>query len=182
MQGRGFNSLPRLHFPHSSRTACLRASSEVLIPGLLRPAPGILCHHRAVAVGQRPPFLEDIAPACKSPTDGRRVRRHAACPPGPFALPPLDPGRGACRARRRACWSMTRRDIDRTVASAPTAFRVRVWQVMSRGRGPRAGCPPSESADVAYPLLEKVRLSVLAQRVGRTLHWGSPCVGRRPNL
>jgi hypothetical protein len=37
-----------------------------------------------------------------------------------------------------------------TVASAPAAFRVRVWAVMSRGRGPR-GCPPPEGVDVAYP-------------------------------
>jgi hypothetical protein len=26
-----------------------------------------------------------------------------------------------------------------TVASAPVAFRVRVWHLMSRGRGPRGG-------------------------------------------
>ena len=26
-----------------------------------------------------------------------------------------------------------------TVASAPAAFRVRVWHLMSRGRGPRGG-------------------------------------------
>jgi len=37
------------------------------------------------------------------------------------------------------------------VASAPAAFRVRVWAVMSRGRGPRVGCPPPEGVDVAYP-------------------------------
>jgi hypothetical protein len=34
---------------------------------------------------------------------------------------------------------------------APAAFRVRVWAIMSRGRGPRRGCPPPEGVDVAYP-------------------------------
>ena len=38
-----------------------------------------------------------------------------------------------------------------SVASAPVAFRVRVWEVMSRGRGPRGGCPPPEGVDVACP-------------------------------
>ena len=38
------------------------------------------------------------------------------------------------------------------VASAPVAFRVRVWEVMSRGRVPRGGCPPPEGVDVACPL------------------------------
>ncbi len=37
------------------------------------------------------------------------------------------------------------------VASAPAAFRVRVWEVMSRGRGPRGGCPPPDGVDVACP-------------------------------
>src|SRR6266436_4556523 len=40
---------------------------------------------------------------------------------------------------------------DVPVASAPAAFRVRVWEIMSRGRGPRVGCPPSEGADVVCP-------------------------------
>src|SRR5229473_8126979 len=35
------------------------------------------------------------------------------------------------------------------VASAPAAFRVRVWEVMSRGRGPRVGCPPPEALMLA---------------------------------
>jgi hypothetical protein len=38
-----------------------------------------------------------------------------------------------------------------TVASAPAALRVRVWEVMSRGRGPRGRCPPPEGVDVACP-------------------------------
>ncbi len=37
------------------------------------------------------------------------------------------------------------------VPSAPAAFRGRVWEVMSRGRGPRVGCPPPEGVDVVYP-------------------------------
>jgi hypothetical protein len=41
--------------------------------------------------------------------------------------------------------------VVEAVASAPAAFRVRVWAVMSRGRGPRVGCPPPEGVDVAYP-------------------------------
>ena len=42
---------------------------------------------------------------------------------------------------------------ETTVPSAPEAAGVRVWdvEVMSRGRGPRVGCPPPESVDVAYP-------------------------------
>src|SRR5882724_8590760 len=35
------------------------------------------------------------------------------------------------------------------VALAPRAFRVRVWAIMSRGQGPRRGCP--EGVDVGYP-------------------------------
>lgn len=38
-----------------------------------------------------------------------------------------------------------------TVASAPAAFRVRVWQVTSWGRSPRARRSPPESASVGYP-------------------------------
>jgi hypothetical protein len=30
------------------------------------------------------------------------------------------------------------------VPSAPAAFRGRVWEVMSRGRGPQGGLPPPE--------------------------------------
>ena len=37
------------------------------------------------------------------------------------------------------------------VASAPAAVRVRVWEVLSRGPGPRRGCPPPEGVNVAYP-------------------------------
>jgi len=37
------------------------------------------------------------------------------------------------------------------VASAPAAFRVRVWEVMSRGRRPRGRCPSPEGVDVGYP-------------------------------
>ena len=40
----------------------------------------------------------------------------------------------------------------RAVAAAPGPAGVRVWEVMSRGRGPRGGCPPPEGVDVAYPL------------------------------
>ena len=42
------------------------------------------------------------------------------------------------------------------VTAAPGPAGVRVWEVMSRGRGPRVGCPPPEgvdvAVDVAYPL------------------------------
>jgi hypothetical protein len=37
-----------------------------------------------------------------------------------------------------------------TVASAPAAFRVRVWQITSWRRGPRGGRPPPEGASVAF--------------------------------
>jgi hypothetical protein len=36
---------------------------------------------------------------------------------------------------------------------APAAFRVRVWQITSWGRGPRGGRSPPEGANVADPLL-----------------------------
>src|SRR5712692_5459180 len=36
------------------------------------------------------------------------------------------------------------------VPSAPGLAGVRVWAVMSRGRGPRVGCPPAEGVDVAF--------------------------------
>jgi hypothetical protein len=35
------------------------------------------------------------------------------------------------------------------VAAVPGAASVRVWEIMSRGRGPRGGRPPPEGADVA---------------------------------
>jgi hypothetical protein len=38
------------------------------------------------------------------------------------------------------------------VTAAPELAGVRVWEVMSRGRGPRVGCPPPEGVDVASPL------------------------------
>jgi hypothetical protein len=37
------------------------------------------------------------------------------------------------------------------VTAAPGPAGIRVWEVMSRGRGPRVGCPPPEGVDVAYP-------------------------------
>jgi len=40
------------------------------------------------------------------------------------------------------------------VPSAPEAAGVRVWEVISRGRGPRMGCPPPEGVAVAYPLVQ----------------------------
>jgi len=46
------------------------------------------------------------------------------------------------------------------VASAPGAFRVRVWEVMSRGRGPRGGCLPPEGVDVACPLAPMMTLTL----------------------
>src|SRR5713101_359124 len=41
-----------------------------------------------------------------------------------------------------------------TVAAAPGAASVRVWEVMSRGRRPRVGRPLPEGVDVDYPLME----------------------------
>jgi hypothetical protein len=38
-----------------------------------------------------------------------------------------------------------------TVASAPAAFRVRVWQITSWGRGPRGRQPLPEGPSVGYP-------------------------------
>jgi len=37
-----------------------------------------------------------------------------------------------------------------TVASAPGVASVRVWEIMSRGRGPTDGAPAPEGANVAY--------------------------------
>ena len=39
--------------------------------------------------------------------------------------------------------------------AAPGPAGVRVWAVMSRGCGPRVGCPPPESVDAAYPPVHK---------------------------
>lgn len=51
--------------------------------------------------------------------------------------------------------SRTRRlidvETDRAVTAAPGPAGVRVWEVMSPGRGPRVGCPPPEGVDVTYP-------------------------------
>lgn len=48
--------------------------------------------------------------------------------------------------------------------AAPGQTGVRVWEVRSRGRGPRVGCPWPGGVDVTYPLL----LSSL----GRSSHLG----------
>ena len=48
-----------------------------------------------------------------------------------------------------------------TVASAPAAFRVRVWEVMSRGRRPRGRCPSPEGVDVGYPLVKRLAVAHL---------------------
>ncbi len=37
------------------------------------------------------------------------------------------------------------------VPSAPGVAGVRVWAIMSRGRGPRGGPPPLEGVHVDYP-------------------------------
>jgi hypothetical protein len=61
------------------------------------------------------------------------------------------------------------------VASAPGAAGVRVWQIMSRGRGPRTGRPPPAGVNVAYapesvveifpaPDLERLQLDVQGSR------------------
>jgi len=43
-----------------------------------------------------------------------------------------------------------------TVPSAPPAFRVRVWAIMSRRRGPRGGQPAPAGASVADALIHAV--------------------------
>jgi hypothetical protein len=50
--------------------------------------------------------------------------------------------------------------VVESVASPPAAFRVRVRAVMSRGRGPRGGCPPPEGVDVACPLAPMMTLTL----------------------
>jgi hypothetical protein len=52
---------------------------------------------------------------------------------------------------RRIIHLLNHRPMNLAVASAPAVFRVRVWQVMSRGRLPGAGHPPLEGARVGYP-------------------------------
>ena len=47
------------------------------------------------------------------------------------------------------------------VPSAPAAFRVRVWEVMSRGRGPRGGRAVPEGVHVDYALMKLVSHSVM---------------------
>ena len=42
--------------------------------------------------------------------------------------------------------------VVEAVASAPAAFRVRVWQIMSRGQGLGARRSPPEGASVGYSL------------------------------
>ena len=46
------------------------------------------------------------------------------------------------------------------VPSAPEAAGVGVWKAMSRGRGPRGGCPPPEGVDVACPLAPMMTLTL----------------------
>src|SRR6266849_5217583 len=57
------------------------------------------------------------------------------------------------------------------VPSAPEAAGVRVWEVMSRGRGLRVGCPPPEGVDVAYPPVHN-HLRLLKKLAPRR-HWVS---------
>src|SRR5713101_2119694 len=45
---------------------------------------------------------------------------------------------------------LNRLSEETPVAAAPGAASVRVWHLMSRGRGPRTGRPPPEGARVAY--------------------------------
>jgi hypothetical protein len=47
--------------------------------------------------------------------------------------------------------TLTPAEVKAAVASAPAAFRVRVWQIMSRGQGLGARRSPPEGASVAYP-------------------------------
>jgi len=47
---------------------------------------------------------------------------------------------------------LTPEDVKFSVASAPGAASVRVWETMSRGRGPRGGRPVPEGVHVVYPL------------------------------
>jgi ABC-type antimicrobial peptide transport system permease subunit len=52
------------------------------------------------------------------------------------------------------------------------AFRVRVWEVMSRGRGPRGECPPPEGVDVACP--PGIVVALIFSRVMRSLLFETP--------
>src|SRR5690242_18170477 len=54
-----------------------------------------------------------------------------------------------------------------TVAAAPEAAAVRVWQVMSRGREPGAGQPPLEGASVGYSPVEPRRTTLTRPRRSR---------------
>jgi hypothetical protein len=91
-------------------------------------------HILAAAVADQPNVLKN---------DGAFLvaDRRGDMPPVPEGFKPMKmEGCGIGLLRRSA-----------SVASAPAAFRVRVWAVMSRGRRPRGGCPPPEGVDVAYP-------------------------------
>ena len=52
-----------------------------------------------------------------------------------------------------------------TVASAPAAFRVRVRQIMSRGRGLGARRSPPEGASVGYSLTTAQLMAALSVMV-----------------
>jgi hypothetical protein len=66
------------------------------------------------------------------------------------------------------------------VPSAPGAAGVRVWEVMSRGRGPRVGRPLPEGVHVEYALNLKTakafELTIPPSLLGRR---GSPSSGSR---
>ena len=55
------------------------------------------------------------------------------------------------------------------VAAAPGAASVRVWTIMSRGRGPRGGPPLPEGVDVDYPLAACSSPSAVGSLVPRLL-------------
>ena len=47
-----------------------------------------------------------------------------------------------------------------TVASAPVAFRLRVWEGYVTGTGATRGCPPPEGVDVTCPLAPMMTLTL----------------------
>jgi len=57
--------------------------------------------------------------------------------------------------------------VVEAVAAAPGAAGVRVWAIMSGGRGPRGGRAVPEGANVDYPLAEEAApLAVLGSKEG----------------
>jgi len=112
-----------------------------------QPNPGVnetgispLDHRQRRAVGRaaHAPAPRSGSVALIEPADALAVRILDARIPIPLAKS-LQHSRGPMEPR-----------VGITVASAPAAFRVRVWEIMSRGQGLGARRTPPESASVGY--------------------------------